>query len=59
MKSSTLAKVGAWAQFGLGLAGQLFANGTAPHGLFGWLALAGQALAAVGIHAAASTDGTH
>lgn len=50
-----LAKIAGWAFFALQLGNQVVAN--TPHGLAGWLQTAGALLAAVGIHAASSTDG--
>jgi len=51
------AKIGGWAQFALTLLAQFSQQGT-PHGWAGWLAAIGSLAAAVGIHAAANTDGT-
>lgn len=57
MKTHLWAKIGGWAQFALQLLGQV-SSGQMPHGAMGWIGLAGSLLAAVGIHGAASTDGT-
>jgi hypothetical protein len=51
-----LAKIGGWAQFALTLIGT-FANNQ-PHGWAQWVTALASGLAAVGIHAASSTDGT-
>jgi hypothetical protein len=51
------AKIAGWAQFALQLFGQV-TSGAPPHGVMGWLTLAGSLLAAVGIHASSNTDGT-
>jgi hypothetical protein len=50
-----IAKIGGWAQFALQLGAQVAQN--TPHGWQSWLTMAGSLLAAVGIHAASSTDG--
>ena len=52
-----LAKIGGWAQFALQLLAQFSQAGT-PHGWAQWLTVVASGLAAVGIHAAANTDGT-
>lgn len=52
-----LAKIGGWAQFGLQLLAS-FSSNPAPHGWAQWLTVIASGLAAVGIHAASSTDGT-
>jgi len=51
-----LAKIGGWPFFGLNLLQQLATS--APHGASSWLQVIGAGVAAVGIHAASSTDGT-
>lgn len=56
--NSILAKIAGWAMFSITAANQLFSQGV-PHGVFGWLTVLGSALAAVGIHAASNTSGTH
>ena len=53
-----LAKIFGWTQFGVTAITQLVSAQGAPHGVFGWLTLLGSLAAAVGIHAASSTDGT-
>jgi hypothetical protein len=53
-----LAKIGAWAQFGLSLLAGVGQNG-APHGWSQWLALIGSLVAAVGIHAASNVGQAH
>jgi len=56
MTNTTLGKVLGWGQFAFNILGQLLGGGvptTAP----GWLGLLGSLAAAVGIHAASSTDG--
>jgi len=52
---NVLAKIGGWAQFGVAVLDKVVA--THPTHLTDWLALTVSLLAAVGIHAAASTDG--
>jgi len=54
MKTSVWAKIAGWAQFGLQLIAQI-SSGPLPHGVLGWIGLAGSLLAAIGIHGAAST----
>ena len=54
---SVLAKIMGWGQFALQLVAGV-SQGGAPHGWAGWLAYAGSLAAAIGIHAAAGTDGT-
>jgi len=51
-----LAKTLGWLQFGITAAGQVFSS--APHGWAGWLTSLASLAAAIGIHAASSTDGT-
>ena len=51
-----LAKIGGWAQFGLTLLTQLASS--QPHGWAQWLTVLASGAAAVGIHAASSTDGS-
>jgi hypothetical protein len=58
MMTSLLAKIAGWAMFSISAANQLFSQGV-PHGVFGWLTLIGSGLAALGIHAASNTSGTH
>lgn len=45
-----------WGQFGLQLFGQVASQGL-PHSAIGWVGLVGSLAMAVGMHAAASTDG--
>jgi len=57
MTNQLLGKVLGWGQFVFQIAGQLFGAGV-PTNATGWLGLLGSLAAAVGIHAASSTDGT-
>ena len=51
-----LAKISGWGMFGLQLVQQVSSN--APHGASSWLTTIAGLMAAIGIHAASSTDGT-
>jgi hypothetical protein len=51
-----LSKIGGWTQFGLTLITQL--SQSQPHGWAQWLTILASGAAAVGIHAASSTDGS-
>ena len=58
MNNSTLAKIFGWLQFGTQTLGQIASSPTSvPHGWAGWLTIFSSLAAAVGIHAAGSTDG--
>jgi hypothetical protein len=52
-----LAKIAGWTQFGLTALNQLSQAGT-PHGWAAWLTTIASGVLAVGVHAAAKTDGT-
>jgi hypothetical protein len=56
MQAAIVGKVLGWGQFLFQVLSQVFATGF-PHGAAGWLSLAGSLAAAIGIHAASSTDG--
>lgn len=56
MNAALLAKIFGWAQFVLPVIAQVSSSGS-PHGFAGWAATLGSLFAAVGVHAAASTDG--
>jgi hypothetical protein len=51
-----LAKIGGWAFFGLNLVGTMASH--SPHGFSDWMQTVAAGLAAIGIHAASSTDGS-
>ena len=60
MANHILAKILGWAQFGVQLFSQVAQQvqpGGAPHGAFSWITLLSSLGVAVGVHAAASTDG--
>lgn len=57
MNSALVGKVMGWGQFGLQCFQQLATTGV-PHTTLGWLTTIGSLVMAVGMHAAASTDGT-
>jgi hypothetical protein len=57
MNATNTGKIFGWAQFGLNVLGQALAGGL-PVNAGGWLSLLGSLAAAVGVHAASSTDGT-
>ncbi len=54
---SLFGKIFGWAQFGLQITNQVFAQPI--HGWSGWLTSIASLAAAVGIHAASSTNGTN
>jgi len=55
MNNSLLSKIMGWMQFGMQASSQVFSTGV--HGWQGWLTSIASLAAAVGIHAASSTDG--
>ena len=55
--NSVWAKIAGWLQFALQAGNQVTTAGS-PHGWAAWLTTLASLAAAVGIHAAASTDGT-
>lgn len=55
--NSTVAKIAGWLQFVGQLAAQTAAGGL-PTSTVGWIAFGSSLAAAIGIHAAATTDGT-
>lgn len=57
MKTSTVAKIFGWFQFGMQAVAQVAQNG-APHGWGAWVVMIGSLATAVGLHAAAGTDGS-
>jgi hypothetical protein len=57
MKTSIWAKIFGWVQFGLQTVAQVSTGGV-PHNWHDWLSLIASGALAVGMHAAASTDGT-
>jgi hypothetical protein len=58
MKTHLIGKIFGWAQFLLQVLAQATQGGL-PHGAGGWIGLIGSLAAAIGIHAASNTDGTH
>lgn len=57
MNNAQLGKIFGWGQFVLQTVAQVIANGI-PTGPLGWIGLIGSLATAVGIHAAAKTDGS-
>jgi hypothetical protein len=56
MQAAAVGKIVGWGQFLFQVLGSVFGGGI-PTTVVGWLGLAGSLATAVGIHAAASTDG--
>lgn len=55
---STFAKIFGWAQFVITAGSQIFGQPSAVHGWQGWLTSIASLAVAIGVHGAASTDGT-